>query len=127
MRVGGQFGQGSRAPDLSVPVLRYRGWSIDHERGLLRSVLARVVWDEPEAWARCMKVASVRPGLWQRVKHPHRPPGHLCSCGLYSNYDRHCHSTVLGAVVNTGRIEVHRDGMRAEHQRGRASRPRCGA
>jgi hypothetical protein len=116
-KVGGQLGQGDRAPDLTVPVVGFRGWYADYERGLLRSTLAPVYWDQPWGRAKCLRFRGGGPSRWQRLRHPHFPPGHRCSCGYYAYYGRRCSATINGAVVLTGRIEVHREGMRAEHVR----------
>jgi hypothetical protein len=117
MRPGGQFGQGEVGPTLTVPIVGYRGWVPDYLGRGLRSTLAPVIWDSPQATARCIRDRHIGPTRLHRLTHPHSPPGHSCSCGLYSYYELRDYYPVVGAVLNSGRIEVHGDGVRAERTR----------
>ncbi len=83
-------------------VLGFRAWRFDGYK--LRSAAAMAHWTVGENRARCLV-----------GRHP--APDPLCGCGLYAWHEpRQARGTtyVHGAVLGWGRMEVHRDGWRAE-------------
>ena len=111
----------SAAPDLIDPVVGFRRWRVvgDH----LSSPYIPLRWDEPVVHARCYPANR---GLlfgegW--LEEPHHAPHPRCKCGVYAWHRPPAPgplpdpARVLGAVSLWGRIEVHTDGMRAEHAR----------
>lgn len=112
--VGGQFSDDSTypVPDLTVPIVGYRGWGLN-EKGQLKSVLAGTVWEKPILRAECVEISG-----WQHSGQSHKAPHPDCSCGIYAYWRNHySYANVFGAVVLTGRIQVHCEGLRAEHAR----------
>jgi hypothetical protein len=112
--IGGRQGEVT-APDFIQPVVGYRSWRL---RGgaLLSPYVDGVAWDGQPLQARCMPYPS---GLRPRGPHEVGAPGPRCECGIYAYFEpiRRLGGNpqlVFGAVVLWGRIEVHRDGMRAE-------------
>jgi hypothetical protein len=93
------------APSLFEPVTAYRSWRVVD--GRLRSPYRPVFWDQPTLEASCV----------------HPAPGSGCACGIHAKFepDREFpkvdYRGVAGIVTLWGRIEVDRDGMRAEHAR----------
>jgi hypothetical protein len=123
----------SLAPDLIEPVAGFRKWRVVAEH--LTSPYIPLRWDEPVVHARCFP--ANRSLLFGRgwLDEPHEAPHPACRCGIYAWHalpsagpvpdpDR-----VFGVVSLWGRIEVHADGMRAEHGAIRALglAPRLGA
>jgi len=111
----------SAAPDLIEPVVGFRKWRLvgDH----LSSPYIPLRWDEPVVHARCYPANR---GLlfgagW--LDEPHDAPHPRCKCGIYAWHRPPSPGPlpdpgrVLGAVSLWGRIEVHADGVRAEHAR----------
>jgi hypothetical protein len=100
-----------RVPDLIEPVVAFRTFRAMGAR--LRSPYRKVFWDDRvlSAVCECSHGSS------------HRAPSPGCNCGIYATfrpqYDfaRIDYRGVVGIVSVWGRIEVHRDGMRAEHAR----------
>jgi hypothetical protein len=100
----------SEAPDLIEPVLGFRQWRLDG--GGLRSLHVDQRWTARTLDAAC-----------RARSHPGRPaPAAGCSCGIHAWYRRvprlasaATADLVSGAVVLWGAIELHHDGMRAEH------------
>jgi hypothetical protein len=100
------------APDLFQPVIGFRQWRMA-ENGLL-SITGNEIWCTPTLHAQC------RAG-----SHPQEPaPASACSCGVHAWYEP-CPRTasaptwdyIAGAVVLWGAIELHVQGMRAQHCR----------
>jgi hypothetical protein len=102
---------GLEAPDLIEPLTAFRSWRMID--GRLRSPYRPVFWDEPILDARCE-------GRRTDV-HPAPDPG--CGCGIYAcldpdvDFPKVDYRAVTGIVTLWGRIEMHDDGMRAEHAR----------
>jgi len=107
------------APDLVEPVVGFRKWRLVRDH--LTSPYIPLRWDEPVVHARCFP--ANRGLLFGRgwLDEPHEAPHPDCRCGVYA---WHClprrspvpgPDRVFGVVALWGRIEVHEDGMRAEH------------
>jgi hypothetical protein len=109
----------SLAPDLVQPVVGFRKWRVVANH--LTSPYIPLRWERPVVHARCYP--ANRSLLFGRgwLDAPHRAPDPRCRCGVYAWHslppagpvpdpDR-----VFGAVALWGRIEVHAEGMRAEH------------
>jgi hypothetical protein len=108
------------APDLIEPVVAFRRWRAFG--GRLRSPYIPVFWDEPVVQAECR--ASRYPTADRHpAREPHQAPHPDCSCGIYAYLepDREFpmidYRGVTGIVTLWGNVEVHGDGMRAEHAR----------
>ena len=108
-------------PDLIEPVVGFRKWRI--VRGYLCSPFVPFFWREPVLEARCRpsKHTSVFGRGW--LREPHDAPHAECECGIYA-YHRPAPEgpipyldRVAGIVSLWGRMEVHADGMRAQHAR----------
>jgi hypothetical protein len=99
------------APDLVEPLAAYRKWRVVD--GRLRSVYLPVFWLEAVQRAECRAPQEGAP--------PHMAPGAGCTCGIYASHvPDHDFPTVdyrgvSGIVTVWGSIEVHADGIRAEH------------
>jgi hypothetical protein len=111
----------SQAPDLVEPLVGFRKWRVvgDH----LTSPYIPLRWDERVVHARCYPANR---GLlfgegW--LDEPHDAPHPRCKCGVYAWHALPQPGPVpdpgrvFGAIALWGRIEVHVDGMRAEHGR----------
>jgi hypothetical protein len=107
------------APDLIRPVTGFRKWRVVRDH--LSSPYIPLRWDEGVVHARCYPAnRSLLFGQgW--LDEPHEAPDPRCKCGIYAWHrlpqarrvpdpDR-----ALGVVTLWGRIEVHADGMRAQH------------
>ena len=111
----------NRAPDLIEPVVGFRTWRVvgDH----LSSPYIPLRWDRRVVHARCYPAnRSLLFGEgW--LDEPHDAPHARCKCGVYAWHRLPAPGPLpdpgraLGAVALWGRIEVHADGMRAEHAR----------
>jgi hypothetical protein len=108
------------APDLIEPLVAFRRWrAVD---GRLRSPYVPIFWDERTFHARCEASRLATPGIGAHAA-PHRAPDPDCSCGVYAYLepDREFpmvdYRGVTGIVTLWGNVEVHADGMRAEHAR----------
>lgn len=110
-----------RAPDLVVPVVGFRAWRIVGDR--LHSPYIPCRWDGRDMHAVCFPAnRSLTRGVgW--LDGEHDAPHADCQCGVYAY---HAPGTqrwygewhwVEGVVTVWGRIEAHRDGLRAEHAR----------
>jgi hypothetical protein len=108
-------------PDLIEPVVGFRKWRLVRDR--LSSPFIPLRWEEAEVQAECFPAnrALLFGKGW--LQEPHRAPHPDCKCGIYAYHyppsrgpipylDR-----ITGVVALWGKIEVHRDGMRAEHAR----------
>jgi hypothetical protein len=108
------------APDLIEPVVAFRRWRTFG--GQLRSPYVPVFWDEPVLHAEC-QASRYHPAQKNAAHEPHSAPHPDCSCGIYAYLepDREFpmidYRGVTGIVTLWGNVEVHTDGMRAEHAR----------
>jgi hypothetical protein len=110
-----------RAPDLTEPVVGYRAWKVIGER--LHSPYIPCRWDGRLMHAICSPAyRKVHRGIgW--LTEPHRSPDPRCACGIYAYHRPGLRSYfgefmwLEGIVTAWGRIEVHSEGLRAEHAR----------
>jgi hypothetical protein len=115
------------APDLIEPLVAFKRWRA--VGGRLRSPYLPIFWDERTIHARCVASdhafdhASDHSSEPHAHPAPHRAPHPDCSCGIYAYLepDREFpmvdYRGVTGIVTLWGNVEVHADGMRAEHAR----------
>jgi hypothetical protein len=107
------------APDLRHAVFGFRKWRVVGEQ--LTSPYIPLQWDRPVVQARCFPANRTLLFGAGWLDEPHDAPHPRCRCGVYAWHrlppagpvpdpDR-----VFGVVELSGRIEVHADGMRAEH------------
>jgi hypothetical protein len=109
------------APDLAAPVVGFRAWRIVGERLLSPFIPCR--WEGRVLHAACFD-ANRRLQLGRGwLDEPHESPHPDCQCGIYA-YHRPGVQAYYGdfdwteGVISVwGRIEAHRDGLRAEHAR----------
>jgi hypothetical protein len=116
------------APDLAETVVGFRAWRIVGDQ--LLSPFIPCTWDGPVMHARCWpayKRILLGEG-WVHDAHPSPHPD--CQCGVYAYHRPGAQAYygewlwVEGVVSVWGRLEAHRDGLRAEHARIEAlSRP----
>jgi hypothetical protein len=107
------------APDLIQPVVGFRKWRLI--AGRLTSPYIPLRWEDPVVHARCFPAnRSLLFGQgW--LDEPHEAPHARCKCGIYAWHSMPPRGPVpdpdraFGVVALWGRIEVHADGMRAEH------------
>ncbi len=107
------------APDLIEPVVGFRKWRL--VAGRLTSPYIPLRWEEPVVHARCFP--ANRSLLFGRgwLDEPHEAPHPRCKCGVYAWHSMPAPGPVpdpdrvFGIVALWGRLEVHADGMRAEH------------
>jgi hypothetical protein len=107
------------APDLIAAVVGFRKWRVVRDH--LTSPYIPLRWSEPVVHARCYPAnRSVLFGHgW--LDEPHEAPHAACKCGVYAWHRPPVPGPVpdpgraFGVVALWGRIEVHADGMRAEH------------
>jgi hypothetical protein len=110
---------GPGAPDLIESVVGFRKWRVVRDH--LTSPYIPLRWDEPVVHARCFPAnRSLLFGAgW--VQELHDAPHPRCKCGVYAWHRPPPSAPVpdpdraLGVVSLWGRVEVHEDGMRAEH------------
>ena len=109
------------APDLIEHVVGFRKWALKRNR--LSSPFIPLRWDNAEVQAQCFP--ANRTLLFGKgwLAEPHRAPHPQCKCGIYAYHRPPARGPVpyldriTGIVALWGKIEVHRDGMRAEHAR----------
>lgn len=109
------------APDLAVPVIGFRSWRIAD--GALQSPYIPCRWRGRVMHAACYDAnrVLVRGEGW--LDEPHASPHPDCRCGIYAYHRPGLRSYYgerwwcEGIVAAWGRIEVHEDGLRAEHAR----------
>jgi len=109
------------APDLVEPVVGFRAWRI--VGGRLMSPYIPVRWEARVMHAECLPANRrlLFGAGW--VAEPHASPHPDCKCGIYAYHRPGVRTwfgefeTVEGVVSCWGRIEVHADGLRAEHAR----------
>jgi hypothetical protein len=111
----------TRAPDLIEPIVAFRSWRVVD--GRLRSVYLPTFWSEREMTASCLCSESPDPDSPRAAPAGHGVPDRGCTCGIYAyyrpdmNFPTVDHQGVTGIVSVWGSIEVHDEGMRAEHAR----------
>ena len=101
-------------------VIGYREWVLIGDE--LLSPLARTPWEPGQVLAECLDTCRAARGLWRAAAGPHDGPAPdpACVCGIYALFApprsraRERLAVVRGAVALSGRIELHRRGMRAE-------------
>lgn len=106
------------APDFIEPVVGFRSWRAVN--GRLRSPYVPVFWDQRQLCAECCPscAEALDPNC---AHHDHVAPQPGCACGIYAYFepDREFpmvdYQGVAGIVTLWGDIQVHSEGMRAEH------------
>lgn len=100
-------------------VIGYREWVMIGDE--LLSPLARRPWTPGIVTAECLSELRGARGLWrQPVDHDGPAPDPRCACGIYALFEparargRERMTVARGAVALSGRIELHKRGMRAE-------------
>ena len=109
------------APDLLDPVVGFRAWKIIDDRLLSPYIPCR--WEGRVMHATCYPAnrSLLRGEGW--LAAPHASPHRDCRCGIYAYHRPGAQSYygewlwVEGVVTVWGRVEAHRDGLRAEHAR----------
>ncbi len=110
-----------RAPDLIEPVVAFRSWRVVDEG--LRSVYLPVLWTGRDMTAACMCSESPDADARRSAPPGHGAPDRGCTCGIYAYYEPDLNFPtvdfrgVAGIVTLWGSIELHEEGMRAEHAR----------
>ena len=107
----------ARPPDLIEPIVAFRSWHAIE--GRLCSPHVPVFWDERNLSAECGPVR--REAFAHGSAQAHRAPQPGCACGIYAYFEPDralptidCRA-VTGIVTLWGSIELHAEGMRAEH------------
>ena len=117
----GRRSDAERAPDLIEPVVAFRSWRVVDEA--LRSVYLPVVWSDRDMSAACLCSESPDADAPRSAAPGHDAPDRGCTCGIYAYYEPDLnfptvdHRGVAGIVSLWGSIELHEEGMRAEHAR----------
>ena len=109
------------APDLVEPVIGFRAWRVIAER--LTSPYIPVRWEGRLMHAECYP--ANRNLVFGRgwLAEPHTSPDPRCRCGIYAYHRPHQapyvgeFEWVTGVVSLWGRMEVHHEGLRAQHAR----------
>jgi hypothetical protein len=109
------------APDLLDPVVGFRAWKVIDDRLLSPYIPCR--WEGRVMRATCYPAnrSLLRGEGW--LDAPHASPHRDCRCGIYAYHRPGAQSYygewlwVEGVVTVWGRLEAHRDGLRAEHAR----------
>jgi len=111
----------TQAPDLIEPVVAFRSWRV--VEGRLRSVYLPVFWTERDMKATCLCFDSPDADAPRTAPSGHGAPDRGCTCGVYAYYEPDLnfptvdYRGVAGIVSLWGSIELHAEGMRAEHAR----------
>lgn len=107
------------APDLLEPVVAFRAWRIVDDRLLSPYIPCR--WEGRVMHAACYPANRTLVFGRGWLAEPHESPHPACKCGIYAHhrpgtqsYFGEFHWTE-GIVTVWGRLEVHADGLRAEH------------
>jgi hypothetical protein len=109
------------APDLVVPVVAFRAWRVVDGRLLSPYIPCR--WEGAVMHAECYPANRTLLFGNGWLDAPHRPPHRDCRCGIYAYFRPGAQAYygefewVEGVVTVWGHIEVHHDGLRAEHAR----------
>jgi hypothetical protein len=109
------------APDLVEPVVGFRAWRIVGSRLLSPYIPCR--WDGRVMHATCWPANRTLMHGRGWLDEPHDSPHPACQCGVYAYHRPGVQAYygewewVEGIVSVWGRIEAHRDGLRAEHAR----------
>jgi hypothetical protein len=109
------------APDVARPLVAFRSWRLSV--GRLVSPFIPCHWDGRVMHARCYDAnrTLTRGRGW--LDEPHASPDPRCQCGIYGYFTpgrRSWFGEALwceGIITAWGRVEVHADGLRAEHAR----------
>jgi hypothetical protein len=110
-----------QTPDLIEPVVAFRSWRLVD--GDLRSVYLPFFWTAREVSATCMHAESPDADAPRTAPPGHAAPDRGCTCGVYAyyrpdlNFPTVDYRGVCGIVSLWGTIELHPEGMRAEHAR----------
>jgi hypothetical protein len=118
---GRQVAPDARAPDLIEPIVGFRSWRVID--GRLRSVYLPTFWTERQMTASCLCSESPDPDTVRSAAPGHGVPDRGCTCGIYAYYEPDLNfpavdfQGVTGIVSVWGAIEVHDEGMRAQHAR----------
>jgi hypothetical protein len=102
-------------------VVAFRSWRVVD--GGLRSVYLPQLWTERDITAECMSAEAPDADASRTAPPGHSAPDRGCTCGVYAYYDPDRnfptvdYRGVIGIVSLWGTIELHEDGMRAEHAR----------
>jgi hypothetical protein len=108
-----------RAPDLVEPVVGFRAWRVIGDRLLSPYIPCR--WEGRVLHAECFDANRRLQGGRGWLAEPHVSPHPDCQCGIYAYHQPGQQAyygeweVVEGLVTAWGRLEVHRDGLRAEH------------
>jgi hypothetical protein len=108
-------------PDLTEPVVGFRAWKVIEDRLFSPYIPCR--WEGRVMHAECYP--ANRALLFGRgwLDAPHGSPDPRCRCGIYAYHRPGVQSFygdfdwLPGIVTVWGRLEAHRDGLRAEHAR----------
>jgi len=109
------------APDLVQPVVGFRAWRIIGGRLLSPYIPCR--WEGRVLHAVCFDANRRLEGGRGWLAEPHGSPDPRCRCGIYAYHRPGVQSYygewdwTEGVVTCWGRLEAHRDGLRAEHAR----------
>ena len=109
------------APDLAEPVVGFRTWGVVGDRLVSPYIPCR--WDGPLMDAVCYPANRSLTFGHGWLDAPHGSPHPDCQCGIYAYHRPGARSYfgegewLEGIISVWGRIEVHADGLRAEHAR----------
>ena len=109
------------APDLVVPVVAFRAWRVVD--GALLSPYIPCRWEGAVMHAECYPANRALEFGRGWLATPHEPPHRDCRCGIYAYHRPGTQpyygefQWVEGIVAVWGRIESHRDGLRAQYAR----------
>ena len=109
------------APDYAAPLVAFRSWRLSG--GRLVSPFIPCRWEGRLQHAVCYDANRrlTRGEGW--LQEPHASPHPECQCGIYGYFAPGPRSWYgeahwcEGVITAWGRVEVHRDGFRAEHAR----------
>ncbi len=111
----------ARAPDVGTALVAFRSWRLSGDRLVSPFIPCR--WDGRVMHAECYDAnrSLTRGTGW--LADPHASPDPRCQCGIYGYFTpgpRSWYGEAYwceGVVTAWGRVEVHRDGFRAQHAR----------